>query len=95
MDPIGHSWSYLPLSHYPQEFTVAPKSRNIMNKEKVYPISNYWAQKEGPSSERNLGKIWAIQANKTQLKVEQDPNDGILYQELGSHDCWSVLTNVT
>ena len=61
MDPIGHSWSYLPLSHYPQEFTVAPKPRNIMNKGKVYPISNYWAQKEGPSSEilvkfgQNLG----------------------------------------
>ena len=39
----------------------------------------------------------ATQANKTQLKVEKDPTDGLLYQKLGSHgnEFWSVLTNVT
>ena len=28
----------------------------------------------------NFGEIWTTQANKTQLKVEQDPTDGVLYK---------------
>ena len=52
-----------------------------MNKRKRGPICNFIGL-EGRAHQAkfgwNFGEIWMTQANKTQLKVEQDPTDGVL-----------------